>query len=49
MKHFAQCNDTDYIDKVQDMFTMTEKEIVKMRCTAKNRQQSMNTFVLSKI
>ena len=35
-KHIAQCNDTDYIDKMQDMFTMPEKNIVKMRCTVKN-------------
>ena len=36
-KHIAQCNDTDYINKVQDMFTMAEKNIVKMRCNVKNQ------------
>ena len=50
MKHKAQCNDTDYmyIDKVQVMLTMTEKNIVKMRCNSKNRPQSMNIFVLNR-
>jgi len=28
IKHFAQCNDKGYIDKVPDMLTMTEKKIV---------------------
>jgi len=37
IKHFAYCNDTDYIDKLQGMLTMTEKKIVKMRCNAKQQ------------
>ena len=43
IKHFAQCNDTDYIDKVQDMLTMTEKKIVKMRCSAK-KQTTLDAY-----
>jgi len=26
IKHFAQCNDTDYIDKVQDMHVDNDRE-----------------------
>ena len=33
IKHFAQCN--YFIDKVQNLLTMTEKKIVKMRRNAK--------------
>jgi len=46
IKHFAQCNDTDYIDKVQDMLTMTGKKIVKMRCNAK-KQTTIDEYFLS--
>ena len=46
IEHFAQCN--GYIDKVQDMLTVTEKKKVKMRCNAKNRPHSINIFVLNR-
>ena len=46
-KHFAHCNDYMYIDKVQDLLTMTEEKIVQMRCNAKKKDHIDEYFVLN--